>query len=333
MIGIARLKDSDRMDLFRNTASKMGLNDAIVEKDFWVCYTLDFLFHRTPWFDHFSFKGGTSLSKAYHLISRFSEDIDLIMDWRLIGYGKDEPWEVRSKSKQEAYNLEMNARTEAFLADVFCNEAAKAMSTELGREVDLRIDPLDPMTVLFAYPTLFSGTVTMPMIRLEIGALAAWTPASPANVSPFAAEHYPRLFDTVETSIRTVAPERTFWEKATILHHEANRPESSPMPTRYARHYYDLFRMIESPVKATAMKSIDLLAQVVAFKMKFYPRGWARYEDAKPGTMRLVPPDSRITALKADYSSMKEMIFGDIPPFSQILSAVRTLEDEINSAG
>ena len=152
MIGIARLKDGDRMDLFRNTANKMGLNDAIVEKDFWVCYTLDFLFHRTPWFDHFSFKGGTSLSKAYHLISRFSEDIDLIMDWRLIGYGKDEPWKVRSKSKQEAYNLEMNARTEAFLADVFCHEAQKAMSTELGRDVDLRIDPLDPMTVLFAYP-------------------------------------------------------------------------------------------------------------------------------------------------------------------------------------
>ena len=135
----------------------------------------------------------------------------------------------------------------------------------------------------------------------------------------------------METSIRTVAPERTFWEKATILHHEANRPELSPMPTRYARHYYDLFRMINSPVKAAAMKSIDLLRQVVAFKMKFYPRGWAHYEDAKPGTMKLVPPDSRMATLKSDYASMREMIFGDIPLFSDIMTSVRTLEEEINS--
>ncbi len=91
--------------------------------------------------------------------------------------------------------------------------------------------------------------------------------------------------------------------------------------------------MIESPVKATAMKSVDLLGQAVAFKMKFYPRGWARYEDAKPGTMKLVPPESRIAALKADYASMREMIFGDIPPFSDIMTSVRNLEEEINSVG
>ena len=102
MIDVARFSDADRRDLFRNTAAKVGVSDSIAEKDFWVCYTLDYLFHRTPWADALSFKGGTSLSKAYHLIHRFSEDIDLIMDWRLLGYGKDEPWKGRSKSKQEA---------------------------------------------------------------------------------------------------------------------------------------------------------------------------------------------------------------------------------------
>ena len=79
---IACLPDDDRRELFRNTADKMGLNDAIVEKDFWVCFTLDYLFHRCPWKDSITFKGGTSLSKAFNLISRFSEDIDLILDWR-----------------------------------------------------------------------------------------------------------------------------------------------------------------------------------------------------------------------------------------------------------
>lgn len=86
MIQIAKLPDNDRRELFRNTAAKMGLNDAIIEKDFWVCLTLDYLFHRSPWKRVITFKGGTSLSKAYHLISRFSEDIDLILDWRILGY-------------------------------------------------------------------------------------------------------------------------------------------------------------------------------------------------------------------------------------------------------
>lgn len=94
MRNVARLPDSDRGELFRNTAEKMGLNDAIVEKDFWVCFTLDHLFHRCPWKDAITFKGGTSLSKAFNLISRFSEDIDLILDCRMLGYGKDEPWEM-----------------------------------------------------------------------------------------------------------------------------------------------------------------------------------------------------------------------------------------------
>ena len=95
---IACLSDSDRLELFRNTAEKMGLHDAIIEKDFWVCFTLDYLFHRCPWKNSIAFKGGTSLSKAYNIIYRFSEDIDLILDWRVLGYEKYEPWEIRSNS-------------------------------------------------------------------------------------------------------------------------------------------------------------------------------------------------------------------------------------------
>lgn len=119
MINVARLPESDRRELFRNTADKMGLNDTIVEKDFWVCFTLDYLFHRCPWKDSITFKGGTSLSKAFNLISRFSEDIDLILDWRVLGYGKDEPWEERSKTKQDSFNKEANARAEFFWLNSF----------------------------------------------------------------------------------------------------------------------------------------------------------------------------------------------------------------------
>ena len=151
MRNVARLPDSDRGELFRNTADKMGLNDAIVEKDFWVCFTLDHLFHRCPWKDAITFKGGTSLSKAFNLISRFSEDIDLILDWRVLGYGKDEPWEKRSNTKQDAFNKEANARAEVFLAEQFCPTVQAEFSRELGCEANIYIDEKDKQTVIFDY--------------------------------------------------------------------------------------------------------------------------------------------------------------------------------------
>lgn len=331
MINVARLPESDRRELFRNTADKMGLNDTIVEKDFWVCFTLDYLFHRCPWKDSITFKGGTSLSKAFNLISRFSEDIDLILDWRVLGYGKDEPWEERSKTKQDSFNKEANVRAEFFLAEQFCPVIQAEISKELDCEANIYIDEKDKQTVIFAYPHLFTNPATLQVIRLEIGALAAWTPAKIAKIESYAAIYYPKIFEQKGTAILTVAPERTFWEKATILHHEAHRPESSEMPQRYSRHYYDLYRMSMSSVKEAAFAQMELLKTVVDFKMKFYPRAWARYQEAVPGTLKLVPPEYRFGALAADYEAMKDMLYGDIPTFETVMNAVRQLEREINA--
>ena len=330
MRNVAKLSDNDRRELFRNTADKMGLHDSIVEKDFWVCFMLDYLFHRSAWKDTITFKGGTSLSKAFNLINRFSEDIDLILDWRVLGYGLNEPWEQRSNTKQDAFNKEANTRAEIFLAETFCPTIKAELSQELGSETNIYIDDKDKQTVIFAYPNLFANTVTLQVIRLEIGALAAWTPAKIANITPYAAEYYPAVFEQASTSILTVAPERTFWEKATILHHEANRPEHLSMPQRYSRHYYDLYRMTMTPVKETAFAQLDLLKKVVDFKMKFYPRAWAKYEQAIPGTLKLLPPKYRLVDLEADYNAMKDMLYGDIPSFSVVMEAVGTLEREIN---
>ena len=101
MYNIAKASEQDRRVLFRNTAQQTGLHEAIIEKGFWVCLTLDHLFHHSPWKAAFTFKGGTSLSKCYGLIQRFSEDIDLILDWRVLGYGLHEPWAPRSNTKQD----------------------------------------------------------------------------------------------------------------------------------------------------------------------------------------------------------------------------------------
>lgn len=309
----------------------MGLHDAIVEKDFWVCYALDYLFHRSGWKDAITFKGGTSLSKAFHLISRFSEDIDLILDWRVLGYGKDEPWQARSNTKQDLFNKEANARAQVFLAQTFCPAVKAGLSQELGREANVYIDEKDQQTVIFAYPHLFTNAAALQVIRLEIGALAAWTPARAAQIEPYAARYYPAVFEQKSTNILTVAPERTFWEKATILHHEANRPQHLEMPRRYSRHYYDLYRMAMTPIKQAAFAHDDLLQKVVAFKMKFYPRRWANYEEAVSGTLKLLPPENRFPALLADYKAMQDMLYGDIPHFDTVMSAIGELEKEINA--
>ena len=331
MRNVARLPESDRRELFRNTADKMGLNDAIVEKDFWVCFTLDYLFHRCHWKNAITFKGGTSLSKAFNLISRFSEDTDLILDWRVLGYSKNEPWEKRSNTKQDAFNKEANTRAEVFLAEQFCPTIQAELSKELGYEANIHIDEKDKQTVIFAYPHLFTNFATLQVIRLEIGALAAWTPAKIAQIEPYAATYYPKVFEQKGTAVLTVTPERTFWEKATILHHEANRPESSKMPQRYSRHYYDLYRMSMTPVKENAFARIELLKTVVDFKMKFYPRTWVKYQQAVPGTLKLIPPDYRFAALTADYEAMKDMLYGDVPNFEAVMNTICNLEAEINT--
>ena len=227
MRDVAKLNEKDRKALFHNTAAKMGMTDAIIEKDFWVCYMLDYLFHRCAWKAHIAFKGGTSLSKSYGLIERFSEDIDLILDWRVLGYGIYEPWEERSNTQQDAFNKEAGAKTEAFLRNEFMPTITADLQKELPSPVQCYIEEDDPQTVVFAYDRSFDDFSILPVIRLEIGALAAWTPAALKPITPYAALHYARLFKEPTTDILTVLPERTFWEKVTILHREAYRPENS----------------------------------------------------------------------------------------------------------
>ena len=317
--------------IFRNTAQKKGLHEAIIEKDFWVCLTLDYLFHQCPWANAFTFKGGTSLSKCYDLIHRFSEDIDLILDWRVLGYGLNEPWEERSNTKQDAFNKEANLRAEQFLADQLLPVLKRDLSGILGKEAILYILPEEPQTICFQYPKIFDDASTLQIIRLEIGALAAWTPSVQKSIQSYTAECYPKAFSQPETTVLTAAAERTFWEKATILHHEANRPEHLSMPSRYSRHYYDLYCIAHSESKAAAYDNLDLLKRVVDFKMKFYPRKWAHYELAVPGTLKLVPPEYRMEALRQDYNAMSNMMFGAYPDFDSLMEYIRDLEHEINA--
>lgn len=103
------------------------------------------------------------------------------------------------------------------------------------------------------------------------------------------------------------------------------------MPKRYSRHYYDLFCICNSQYKEKAYQNLELLDKVVKFKQKFYPRGWAKYEDAKPGTIRLIPANNHISELKSDYTNMRNMIYGYYPSFDELMKSIQKLEVEINN--
>lgn len=330
MLKVANLSTKDREALFRNTAQKMGLNEAIVEKDFWVCWTLNYLFQLSKWKNHFSFKGGTSLSKSYGLIERFSEDIDLILDWRLLGYALNEPWYERSKTKQDQFNKDANRRTADFLVDNLIPSIYLDFKSHFHDSFDLYLDKLDPQTIIFAYPQIFNDDSIQKVIRIEIGVLASWTPATHKLVKPYVSETYPHLFSLSSTNILTVSAERTFWEKITILHKEAHRTNGI-FPERYSRHYYDVHCMSNSQIVDTAISDIAMLDHVTSFKSRFYPAQAARYELAKPGTLKLLPPVECMTSLHRDYNHMQNMIFGKKPTLSEILVSLMDLETKINT--
>ena len=312
--------------LIVNTARKKNISEAVIEKDYWVNFILDYLFNENKWKEYLTFKGGTSLSKCFGLIEKFSEDIDLILDWRVLGYEEKEPWLERSNTKQDKFNKAVNKKTEIFLRDKLLPVLDRDLES---LEIEFSIDTFDPQTILCRYPKIFDSNYLTQSIRLEIGSLAAWTPAIDVEILPIIGEAYPNVFKE-KTSIRTVSAERTFWEKVTILHHEANRPIDSHMPHRYARHFYDLYKIANSDFKDKTLKDRDLLKRVIDFKMKFYPRKWARYEEALSGKLKLLPRQERFKEIEKDYKAMAEMIYGNYPSFEEIVRVLQALGKEIN---
>jgi hypothetical protein len=320
---------SDRRDLFSETASKLGMSPVIVEKDFWVCWILKRLFADSQLKDQMVFKGGTSLSKVYGLIDRFSEDIDLILDWRALGYGSpggDDPWrQLPSKTQRTRYNQEMNARAAEYIREKLLVDLNRLLAAP---GVAASIDAGDPHTVNVRYPASFGATYIRPEVRLEIGPLASWVPSGKEMIQPYAAEAFPAAFEATTCAVVVIRAERTFWEKATILHQEAHRPGN--IPARYSRHYYDFYKMACSKVREEAFSDLGLLRDVVEFKELFYSSSWARYDLAVPGTFRLSPPSDQVSALARDYKEMREMFYREPPDFATILTALPGLEEEIN---
>ena len=328
MNNVAKLSVDERNELFKETASLMNTTNAIVEKDFWVVWTLNKLFSDDRLNKILMFKGGTSLSKVFNLIGRFSEDIDLILDWREVT--NLNPLDAQaSKNKQVKFNEQINENAKVYIKDKLLPIISEILFSQCTCEFD--IDKKGNYFVNINYPSAFTDSALRPKILLEIGPLASWLPSASFEIESFVATEFPQLFKETKCTVNAIVAKRTFWEKATILHQEANRIKEKRIPIRHSRHYYDLAQMVQSDVKDEALRDLRLLEDVVVFKQKFYMSAWAKYEDAKIGTFKILPPESRYKELKDDYTSMRSMIFDKYLEFDEIISILKDLENEINS--
>ena len=324
---IALASADERRILFSDVCRQLSqkVPESMVEKDFWVCYVLERIFSNASLSKILRFKGGTSLSKAHAVIERFSEDVDLILDWtRFLSLG--DPNADRSKTKQGLFNELMNETAGRYVS----GELRDLIQETLGDVCRVELDAVEPLNLHVVYPKVFVNQYLSPDVKLEIGPLASWVPCERKPIISFVGSAEPQLgikpFD-----VPVIKAERTFWEKIEALHHEHYRPETKKAPRRFSRHYYDVYRMYHSSVYAEAKANLGLLQDVVDFTRKFYPRSWAHFELCKPGTMLLTPSEHAMPVMKADYAAMRNMIYGEYPSFDEILSTIKKLESEINS--
>lgn len=352
MDDFARRTDEDRLAFINEAAGRRDVTPIIIEKDFWVCWTLRRLMETPILAESLTFKGGTSLSKAYGIIDRFSEDIDLTI-------GRDAPHieETKppmegdiSKKERERRTKALKAAAQTYVESVALPEIKAAIESALGTKDGWSaiIDPddNDGQTILFQYPKLLDYKVggwgknygesygeekdgyIRPRIKLEFGARGETEPAAIKTISPYLAEVFPEEVPDAQVAVSTLSVERTFWEKVTILHalHHGTKllPEMS-------RHYYDTMMLAAKGIEDLAKSQPELLEKVVLNKSLMFTDNKASYHTAKMGSLRLVPTEELRTRLSDDYAAMTEMFMTPPPSFDELMAAIAALEEKLNS--
>ena len=347
----ARRADDDRLAFINEAAARRDVTPIIIEKDFWVCWTLRRLMEVPVLRDHLTFKGGTSLSKAYGIIERFSEDIDLTIgrDAPLVSETLPPMEDGISGKERERRTKALKAAAQSYVQTIALQELAKAIEASLGTTEDwtVRIDPddRDAQTILFEYPKLLEysiggwgrsygqsyGTVTdgyiKPRIKLEFGARGETEPSETRTITPYLVAEFPDELPNAEVQVSTLSVLRSFWEKVTILHalHHGTKllPEMS-------RHYYDTMMLAAKGIDDEAKERPDLLAKVVLNKSLMFADNKASYGTAMIGSLRLVPTDELRARLAGDYAAMSEMFMTPPPSFDDLMAAIGALETKLN---
>ncbi len=334
----ARLPSGERRVYFEQAAARLGLSAQIIEKDFWVCWTLRRLFSLAEFQDHLTFKGGTTLSKVYRIIERFSEDLDIAVERSWLGFGDDKEPERGASGKERQRRVDrLQAACAAAIAEHMRPQLQTAIYAQIGAAEPWSLaddhDDKSAQTLLFEFPPAVATDLNpyfAPSVKIEMGARSDHFPVEPGAVTPHLFDAFPDALPDSIARVRVLAAERTFWEKATILHSLHHAQTMKEITPRMSRHYYDVYRMAESPVWQRALAAIELLDRVADHKSVFFKSAWAHYDTARPGTLRLTPSAHIIRELSQDYIAMQPMFFGEPPSFQEILASLPALEARIN---
>jgi hypothetical protein len=282
----------------------------------------------------FFFKGGTSLSKAFNVIERFSEDIDLIIDRARFGYaGRDDIASAPSKTAASKRLDQLATNISAYIADRIVPQLVERFGVVLTEPFSLEPDPAAPTQIIFAYPSESTDAYVLPRVLVETGGNADNWPTETRTITPYVADAAPEGFADVGVVVTAISATRTFWEKLTILHKTAHRFDGVPgwhPAARYSRHYYDVYRLARSSFAQSAIPDVNLAEAVREAANTFFPDNKANYDEFIPGSIRLVPASSAMPALAEDYRAMRDMIFGEYPTLDEIMTELRDLEERLN---
>lgn len=325
-----QLPDETKIRLFTETSRQIGLpSSSAAEKDWWVVHTLSVIFSMDC-ANALIFKGGTSLSKGWKVIHRFSEDIDLALDREFLGFSgeltKGDIRKLRRKSFQ-------------FISEVFTEEL-KNKFTELGfknvtvkpREVENHDQ--DPLIIEIYYNKLTeTDTYLKPGVLVEVGSRSLKEPFTQRTFGTFISEIYTdNPFTDKPITIPIVNPERTFLEKIFLLHEEFQKPFGKIRVERLSRHLYDIEKLCQTEYAEIALQDRELYNTIVRHRSKFTAISGIDYSKHNPENIKIIPPDSIIKMWKADYEKMKgSMIYGNPLDFDQLINRLTELQKRINA--
>jgi Nucleotidyl transferase AbiEii toxin, Type IV TA system len=345
MDSFARRSEQDRLTFINEAAARRDVTPIIIEKDFWVCWTLKHLMRIPQLADCLTFKGGTSLSKAYAIIDRFSEDIDLTIgrNARLVS-DIASPMALGISGKErgrraKALKLAAQSFVRTIALPVLATEITESLGSTEGWAVMLDPEDQDCQTILFQYPRLLSYGATnaigenegyiRPRIKLEFGARGETVPSELRTISPYLAATFPTEFSEPTCIIPTLSAMRTFWEKVTILHALFH---GSKLRQGMSRHYYDTVMLARCGIANQALEASNLLEQVVRNKSLMFADTNASYDTATIGHLRLKPPMDLREKLKSDYAAMADMFMVTPLTFENLMVEIAALEVQLNGA-
>lgn len=328
------LEREEQSQIYRALAPQLARSPVVLEKDVWVCWVLQTLFtmpDRLP----MAFKGGTSLSKVFGAIARFSEDVDITLDYR--GSGLDDTFDPFAENVSRSRLKKFSESLRSFVCDHAHSVVAPHFQKMLADEFDadafqLEVsDDGEQMRVHYQSVLETPGDYVGNSVLIEFGGRNITEPNEEHEVRPDIAEHVAEL-DFPRSTVSVLSPARTFWEKATLMHVECQREVFRTGAERLSRHWYDLAMLADIEHGQAAVADRALLADVVKHKKVFYNASYANYDACLTGQLRLIPEDAALAALRDDYQRMigAGMFIGEPRAFDAVIDRLRALETTIN---